>query len=95
MKIQKPNINTQRYNVCAFARLYFGKPTGDAVEEDAAVAMPSACLVNVMTTAAHWPPPPQPPRVWSPPPSARRGPSPASTQHTSETFPGPRDATQA
>lgn len=26
-------------------------------EEDAAVAMPSACLVNVMTTAAHWPPP--------------------------------------
>lgn len=43
--------------MCAFVRLHFGKPTGDAVEEDAAVAMPSACLVNVMTTAAHWPPP--------------------------------------
>lgn len=41
------------FDACAFAQLHSGKQTGDAVEEDAAVARLSACLVIVMTTAAH------------------------------------------
>lgn len=44
------------FDACAFVQLHSGKQTGEAVKEDAAVAMPSACLVNVMTTAAQWPP---------------------------------------
>lgn len=63
--------------MCAFVRLHFGRPTGDAVEEDAAVAMPSACLVNVMTTAAHWPPLPTARMVAT----AISAPWPVSSQH--------------
>lgn len=43
-----------RFDARAFVQWHSGKQTG-AVEEDAAVAMPSACLVNIMTTAARWP----------------------------------------
>lgn len=45
--------------VCAcvyhFVWLHFGKQAGAGVEANAAVARPFACLINIMTTAAHWP----------------------------------------
>lgn len=41
-----------RFDACASVQLHPGRQTGDAVEEDAAVAMPSACLLRAMTTAA-------------------------------------------
>lgn len=63
-------------NSCAWVRICaIGMQAGAVVEEGAAAAGPFACLVSIMTTAAHWPP------LSS---AARRRPTPASTEHTPE-----------